>query len=340
MVVTITGGTGFIGSRLAARELERGNRVRVLGQVATEAERSNASRLAALGAQVTLGSVTDPPRVQAAVAGTDIVYHLAAAQHEAGVPDRHFWDVNLGGTRNVVTACLAAGVRRLVHASTIGVWAGNDGDLLDEDTPPNPDNIYGRTKLAGERAVLAAADRMPVVVVRISETYGPGDRRLLRLARAVARRRFMLIGDGSNRHHPIYIDDLVDGLLLAAATEAAVGGVFVLAGPDILTTREMVAIIGRQLGAPPTLGSIPLPPVLAAARLVEAVARPLGIRPPLHRRRVAFFVKSYAFSPQRAKDVLGFVPQTGFERGMAETLAWYREHGHLRSRRPAPDATR
>jgi nucleoside-diphosphate-sugar epimerase/SAM-dependent methyltransferase len=339
--VLITGGTGFIGSRLAERCLARGDGVRVLGQCNTPAEAVTRERLEQRGVEVVLGSVLDAGRVGEALRGVHVVYHLAAAQHEAGVPDRRFRDVNVEGTRTVLEASVAAGVHRFVHGSTIGVYGTAAGEPLDEDSPTCPDNIYGTTKLEGERLALAAGARLPVVVVRISETYGPGDRRLLKLFRAIQRGVFVMVGDGRNRHHPIYIDDLVEGLRLAATVPHARGGTFVLAGPEVLTTTQMAEVIARQLGnrRAARLG-LPLGPVRLLAAAVEAGARATGRRPPLHRRRLDFFVKSFSFSAQRSKDVLGFIPRVGFESGVTETLAWYRRRGELPGGRPVPVAPR
>jgi nucleoside-diphosphate-sugar epimerase/2-polyprenyl-3-methyl-5-hydroxy-6-metoxy-1,4-benzoquinol methylase len=330
MNVLITGGTGFIGSRLAEQCLTYGERVRVLGQTNTPAEAEAGERLARRGADVILGSVLDRRIVEDAAAGVDLVYHLAAAQHEAGVPDGWFWDVNVEGTATVLEASIHAGVRRLVHGSTIGVYGAASGALLDEQSPTRPDNIYGITKLEAERLVRRSDARLPVVVVRISETYGPGDRRLLKLFRAIQRGAFVMIGRGVNRHHPVYVDDVIEGLRLAAVTPSARGGLFLLAGPEVLTTAQMADVVARQLGRRRAARlRLPLAPVSLLAAGVEVGARAAGRRPVLHRRRIDFFTKSFALSLQRSKDVLGFIPQVGFESGVAATLAWYRERGEL-----------
>jgi nucleoside-diphosphate-sugar epimerase len=118
-------------------------------------------------------------------------------------------------------------------------------------------------------------------------------------------------------------------MMLAADADKAVGGVFVLAGPEVVTTRQMAETVARQVGMPLRRFRVPVGPVLLLARLVETVAGRAGIRPPLHPRRIDFFVKSFVFALQRSSDVLGFVPRVGFERGVAATLAWYRDRGHL-----------
>jgi nucleoside-diphosphate-sugar epimerase len=329
MRVLITGATGFIGSRLALRCLENGDAVRVFAEVNNNAEKENRRLLEQRGAELIIGSVTDGEAVARAVDRVERVYHLAAAQHEANVPDGHFWEVNVGGTQRLLQASVDAGVKRFVHGSTIGVYGSALEGELDEESPLKPDNIYGVTKLEGEKLALAFRDKIPVTVVRISETYGPGDRRLLKLFKAIDRNVFFMIGKGDNKHQLIYVDDLIDGLNLTATIDGALGQTFVLAGREILTTWEMVNAIANVLGTHTRRFRAPLWPFVATAIVLEKTLGPLGIQPPLHRRRLNFFRKSFLFSGDHARTILGFEPATSFQDGVAETVAWYRENGHL-----------
>lgn len=329
MKILITGATGFIGARLALRSIERGHGVTALGQINTDAERANKTLLEKSGIEVILGSVTEADRVGIAAAGCDLIFHLAAAQHEANVPDRHFWDVNVTGTDNVLQAAFQAGVKRFVHGSTIGVYGSAAEGQISEDAATEPDNIYGRTKLEAERRVMSYADRLPVSIVRISETYGPGDRRLLKLFKAIDKKMFFMIGSGDNRHQVIHVDDLIDGLYRVAEERNALNQIMVLAGSEILTTRDMAECIAAALGTGLRKVRAPLWPFMLAAYTLEKTLRPLGIQPPLHRRRMDFFRKSFYFAPGRAKAMLGFQPRIGFAAGAAETAKWYRDNGLL-----------
>ena len=329
MRILITGATGFIGSRLATRSLEMGHEVVAYGQTNTDAEQANLARLEAAGVRPVLASVTDRDRLEAALEGVDLIFHLAAAQHEANVPDRHFHEVNVEGTRHVLEAAEAAGVRRYVHGSTIGVYGEAADGVIDEHTPPRPANIYGRTKLEAEGVVREHADRLPVTIVRISETYGPGDRRLLKLFRAIRKRAFFMIGSGENLHQLIHVDDLIDGMYLAAEQEAALNDTFNLVGREVLSTREMAETIADAVGTPLRRFRAPLFPFMAAAVALETVCRPLGIQPPLHRRRMDFFVKSFRFDPAHAREKLGFEPRIDFRTGTRQTAQWYEEQGLL-----------
>ena len=327
MRVLITGGTGFIGSRLVEACLRAGHEVTALGQANTPAEAANIEWLRSAGARVVNASVSDPVPLEPALVGTDVVFHLAAAQHEMNVPDAHFRSVNVEGTRNVLEGALRQGVRRVVHGSTIGVYGPADG-VIDEQTACQPDNIYGVTKLEGERLALSYAGRCEVVAVRIPEIYGPGDRRLLKLFRAIERGRFVNIGPGKNLHHPMYVDDLTAGLLALAEHPEAPGNVFLLAGKEPVTTDEMVAAVAAAVDAPTPRARLPLAPLLGVATLMEVTLRPLGIQPPLHRRRMDFFRKSFSLKPTRAA-ALGIVSRTGFREGARATAAWYRAAGLL-----------
>jgi nucleoside-diphosphate-sugar epimerase len=329
MKVLITGGTGFIGSRLALKCLERGDSVRVFGQENTPAETSNKGLVQAAGGEIVLGAVTDRELVEQAVQEAEVVFHLAAAQHEANVPDQHFWDVNVSGTRNVLEACVAGGVRRVVHGSTIGVYGSAPEGVLDEHSPVAPDNIYGITKLEGERLARSYLGRLSVVVIRISETYGPGDRRLLKLFKAIDKGRFLMIGNGKNLHHPIYVDDLIDGFLLAASVKEAEGKTLVLPGKEPVSTEAMVHTIADQLGAKIPGFRAPLGPFLLAAQVVGKTCGSVGIQPPIHPRRMDFFRKSLVFSQEEAHQTLGFAPKSSFEQGVHHTAKWYREMGYL-----------
>ncbi|MBV7338379.1 NAD-dependent epimerase/dehydratase family protein [Chloroflexi bacterium TSY] len=329
MNVLITGGTGFIGYRLAQKLAADGDMVRVFAQTNNDVESKNAQWLMDAGIEVICASITDKTAISEAVVGMELVYHLAAAQHEANVSEQHFDDVNVRGTQHLLDACVKAGIRRLVYGSTIGVYGTATEVPLDEDSPQQPENIYGITKQKAEELVLSYREKLPVVVVRISETYGPGDYRLLKLFKGIQKGMFFKIGPGTNEHHLIYVDDLIAGMRLAASKEEAIGQVFVLAGKDALTTDEMIDTIANGLTATLFPIRIPLAPFDYIAALMETIMQPLGIQPPLHRRRLDFFKKSYLFSSEKAVRLLEFEPQISFAQGVEKTAEWYAEQGYL-----------
>ncbi len=329
MKTLITGGTGFIGSRLAQYLMERGESVRILGLINNPVEEANAEAISRRGGEVVLGSIVDRDAVRRSVDGVGIVFHLAAAQHEANVPDSRFWEINVTGTENLLSESTSAEVSRFVHGSTIGVYGSRAGRTIIDDSPLLPTNIYGVTKLKAEEVVRSYRSQLDTVVIRISETYGPGDRRLLKLFRGIAKGHFFYIGSCTNLHHPIYIDDLLAGLEIAASDERAVGETMVLAGPVSVTTREMVEQIAAALRRRKPSLHLPLTPFFLIALLLEKTLGPVGIQPPLHRRRLDFFRTGFSFSNESPRTLLGFVPAIPLEKGIAETARWYIEAGLL-----------
>ena len=328
MRILITGGTGFIGSRLALKCKQDGHHVSILGMENTSAEKENRRLVESSGVEVIIGSVVDRKILDDTLNGVDIVYHLAAAQHEVGVSDQVFKDVNVTGTQNMLEASRKAGIKKFVYGSTIGVY-GNTEKPVGETSVCSPANIYGVTKLEAEKLVLSYKDLLPVVIIRISETYGPGDRRLLKLFKLVGKRRFIMIGKGDNLHQLIYIDDLVNGMIMAAGSDNAPGEIILLVGAVPITTEQMVTTISGVLAVSLPGFHAPLWPFMLIATLLEIGLKPLGIQPPIHRRRMDFFRKNFSFKTNKAKTLIGFTPRYSFEQGVDETIKWYRKIGQL-----------
>ena len=328
MKILITGGTGFIGSRLALKYLKNGHDVSVLGQSKKTNEIENQKLIENKGGRVYVFDINDFENLYNRLQGIDIVFHLAAAQHEMNIPDKHFWNVNVDGTKNILNACIKAGIKRYVHGSTIGVYGSLEGQI-DEESPTNPDNIYGVTKLEGEKVVLSYKDKLPLTVIRITETYGPGDYRLIKLFKAINSKTFLMMGKGENLHHPIFIDDLIYGLELASTSLSAIGNLFVLPGKEIVSTNKMVEDIADILKKKVPNIHLPLPLLLGIAGITESTLRPLGIQPPIHRRRMDFFKKSFTFSGKKAKEILNFDPKCNFKEGAEKTAQWYTSMGFI-----------
>jgi nucleoside-diphosphate-sugar epimerase len=215
-----------------------------------------------------------------------------------------------------------------VHCSTVGVHGDVEHPPANEDAPLRPGDIYQATKLEGERAARrAAADTgIEVVVARPTGIYGPGDRRLLKLFRGVARRRFVILGSGRLFYHLTYIDDLVEGFRLCGEVPAAAGRTYILAGPEVTTLEELTRVIAEEARVPPPRLHLPVWPFWIAGAACEAACAPFGLEPPLYRRRVDFFTKSRAFDISRARAEIGFAPAVGLDEGIRRTLNWYREY--------------
>jgi dihydroflavonol-4-reductase len=329
MRIVVTGATGFIGCQLAQILAGLGHDLVATGRAASEVESTRLARLEKAGVRVEVGSLLDPGFAATLTKTCEIVIHLAAAQHEGNVPDSYFRDINVSGTRHLLEAAIHAGARRFVYGSTIGVYGAAGDQELTELTAPRPENIYATTKLEAEQLVSAHSSQIETCIGRISETYGPGDFRLLKLFRAIDRGAFVMLGSGENVRQVIYVDDLAACLLLAAEHPGAVGQTFVFAGTEVMTTNTMVAQIATALGRRPPRMRIPVWPFRAAAAVLESTLRPLGIQPPLTQRRLDFFTKSFLFSTAKYRQSLGFVPRVSFSEGAGATADWYRKQGYL-----------
>jgi nucleoside-diphosphate-sugar epimerase len=325
--VFLTGASGFAGGHLSRMLLARGHEVRALVR-----DRARAAELERAGARLVFGDVRRRDSFEPALAGVSVVYHLAAAFRAARLSDQEYFDVNLQGTINVVEAAAGSGVGRVVHCSTVGVYGDTGRIPADETRPPAPEaDSYNQSKFAGEQAAAEAfrSGRVPGVIVRPSAGVGPGETRYLKLFRGIQRGRFVMIGSGETLCNLAYVDDLCEGLILCGERPEAVGGTFILGGERNLTLNELVdevALVVR--GSPPRL-RVPLAPVMAAAIACEVLFRPLGIEPPLHRRRVGFFRTNRAFDISKATTVLGFTPRVPLREALTRTGDWYRSQGLL-----------
>ena len=283
------------------------------------------------GIEPVVGALDDHRSLAQACTGIDVIYNIAAVYRQAGVPRSAYRSVNALGVGALIEAAADAGAQRVVHCSTVGVHGDIAHPPANEDAPLHPGDIYQQTKVEGERVAREAAARtgMPVTIARPTGIYGPGDRRLLKLFRGVARRRFVLLGSGNIFYHLTYIDDLVEGFRLCAEVPAAAGRTYILAGGEVTTLNQLTALIAEEAGVQPPQWRLPVWPVWITGALCEAICAPFGLEPPLYRRRVDFFTKSRAFDIARARAELGYAPRVGLREGIRRTLQWYREHGWL-----------
>ena len=322
----VTGATGFTGGHLARGLVARGHTVRALVRDAGRARDLETS-----GIELAVGDVRDPRAIDAALMGIDVVYHIAAIYRQAGVSTDAYRAVNATAVRNIIEAAARAGVKRVVHCSTVGVHGDVEHPPANEDAPLKPGDVYQTTKLEGERLARETGDRLgiEVAIVRPTGIYGPGDRRLLKLIGGVARGRFPMLGSGEIYYHLTYIDDLVEGFRLCGEHPAAANRTYILAGGEVTTLNELVALVAQVAGVQPPRLHLPVWPFWVAGAVCEVICVPLGIEPPLFRRRVDFYTKSRAFDITRARQELGYEPRVGLRDGIAKTLTWYRNHGWI-----------
>ena len=323
--VLVTGGKGFLGSHLAARLRRDGEKVRIFARPPKDQPKSFAEQ------DVVYGDIRDPDAVDRAVAGVDYVIHTVSNFRKGGSDEAEAHDINVGGTKNILESCLKHSVKRLVHCSTIGVHGDVREIPATETTPFNPCDLYQETKLIAEQMVWEFYRKtgLPITVVRPISIFGPGDKRMLKLFKMIQKGRFLKIGPCTAFFQPAYIDDVIDGFMLCLRHEKAVGEAFIVGGENYLPLENLFKVIAEELGVKPPWLRIPLKPILLLAGICEAVCAPLGIVPPLHKRRVSFFQNNRAFSVKKAEDLLGFESKVPLRDAVRKTIAWYREQGWL-----------
>jgi nucleoside-diphosphate-sugar epimerase len=325
----VTGATGFTGGYLVRDLLARGYEVAALVR-----DPLRGSWMHREGVQLCEGDVRDYDAVREASRGADVAFHVAAAYREGGLGQRHYFEVNVVGSANVLNSCFENGVSRLVHCSTVGVHGETLRVPADEEAPVRPGDDYQRSKAQAEEVVWdgwrrACREGGPeVVVVRPTGIYGPGDTRLLKFFRMVTRRK-PIPGNGNVLYHLTHVTDVVSGMILCATSSDSAGEAFIIAGPSWCRLRDWAAEIARHAGCNAPRFGLPIAPIAFAASVCEGLCHPLGVRPPLHRRSLDFFTKNRAFSWRKAARVLGYQPRVGMGEGIPQTVAWYRERGLL-----------
>jgi len=328
-MVLVTGATGAIGPRVVQALHEAGFSIHTFSR--------NPPPMDMLPADVEthVGDVTDQSIVQAAMQGIDVVIHLAALLHVVNPPlalQERYEQINVGGTANVVQAAIASGVRRVVLFSTIAVYGYSTGQVLTEDSPSQPDTLYGITKLAAERIVLGArrTDGQPLgTVLRVGAIYGARVKgNYAQLVRALARKRFIPVGAGQNRRSLIYERDAAQAAVLAATHPAAAGRVYNITDGKYHTLNEINAAMCEALSRKPPRCALPVRPVRLAAGILEDGLRVLGRKSPIGRATVDKFIEDVAVDGSRIQRELGFVPRYDLRAGWRETIREMRQR-HL-----------
>jgi dihydroflavonol-4-reductase len=324
--VLVTGGSGFVGSRLAAALVGRGDAVRVLHRV-----NSSLAALQGLPVEHVVGDILDPAAVARATVSCDLVFHVAAISSYWRARRQQIYQVNVDGTRTVMEACLRARVGRVVHTSSVAaVGLVPDGTTANEQTSFDPASAawpYADSKHLAETEVYRATDRgLQAVIVNPAVVIGAGDHYLVSssMVLELARHRIPAVPPGGVCVADV--DAVVQGHI-AAAKRGRVGERYILGGEN-LSYRQVAAIITSVAGRPAPRRTIPrwlLPP---AAVAVETYNR-IGQRPPIvSGQQIRFSALNLFFDSSKAVRELSY-PLLPFQGAAEKAYGWYREHGYL-----------
>jgi nucleoside-diphosphate-sugar epimerase len=314
----VTGGSGFIGGKLVQRLVAEGRPVRALARSEAAAE-----RVAELGAEPVRGELGEPAALSAGAAGCEVAFHLAAHLGEWGRWE-DFERGNVAGTKNVLAACEEAGVGRFVHCGTeAALMAGEPLVQVDETAPLRPDSRapYPATKARAELVVREAAhDGFETVVLRPRFVWGKGDTTLLpEMVATVESGRFAWVGGGRNVTDTAHVDNVVEGLILAAKKGRS-GEAYFVTDDEPVVFREFVTKLLRTQGVEPPDRSLPAWTAAPMARICEAAWKflPLPGEPPMTSFRSWLLTQECTIDIAKARDELGYRPIVSHEQGLAE----------------------
>lgn len=327
MKILVTGGTGFTGSHLVQRLLNKGHEVLTLDNQ----KGIMFDELTRRGARITIGSVTDAEVLKDLVPGCGIVYHLAASFRKVNLPNKVYHDTNVGGTRTLLELCAMHRVPKVVYCSTQGVHGNIKETPGNEDSPIAPEDYYQQTKYGGELVAQEfIAQGMDITILRPTAIYGPGDPgRFLMLFRQVKKGSFPFFGSGQTYYHPLYVENFIDAFELAAERPEAKGQTYLIGDDQYYTIKHIVQEIANIMQVPVKMPQYPFWALYAIATVVELIYKPLPAEPPLFRRRADWFRQVRAFSIDKARRELGYEPKVNLRDGLTRTYEWYKANGYL-----------
>jgi len=317
--VLITGALGFVGKALVSRYREMGAEVRGV-DVRAEPDQG-----------VMAGDISHPGDWQETFRGRDLVVHTAAVV--SNVASRETcWRTNVLGTRHVLDAAKRAGVPRLVHFSSVDAYSVKDfPDGVDESYPLRPDGDgfhYGESKIAGEQVVWQAhaAGEIDVTVIRPTDIYGPNARANIILPLQYIKSGQMFL-PATGYWNPVYIDDLINGVVRAGSIDSGIGHAFNIGGGVRMLTRDFFAPLFEAAGRKPRV--LKRSTLLRVSDAMYRLARTFGTVTELCPASVYMIAKPGGYSIEKARRLLGYEPEVDFEEGMQRTIGWLRANGYL-----------
>ena len=291
----------------------------------------NADMLKGHEVEIMRGDITEENTLRGLAEGMDVLLHLATLGHMSNfmVTESQFEEVNVKGTINIMNEALRAGVGKVVHCSTVAAMGICPQVPATEETPCNPHHPYGRSKLKAEKAVLRDVTEkgLPAVIVRFSMVYGPGDwRDILRLTRMAKKGLFPRVGNIPKLTPLIHVEDAVRGLL-AAVEKGRIGETYLITNKHSEPFDKIIGIIQDTLGVRGFPVFVPEWLALSSASCIEKIFSFFGKNPPVTRKNIESTLSDRVFSIEKAQQELGFNPRVDPEKGLRETVMWYRENG-------------
>jgi nucleoside-diphosphate-sugar epimerase len=322
MPLVVTGATGFIGRHLVERLIELGADVEIVTRNKSKVPKSWCDKILILEADLRDPNITFTKRPH-------IVFHLASEFRDS----KNIWDINVKGTRNLITACVNFGVKKFVYLSSVGVMGANVPGIFDESNQCKPRNNYERSKLKSEQLVLKANNDhgFAVSILRPSIVYGPGkmssNDSFCSLIQFIQGGKFRYIGSDKSTYNIVYVDDVVTALLYLVLYNGENNNhIFIINDP--LEWGDFVRFVQSLLHLDSKVNSVPKPLAFLAALLSEG-GKVAGVKLPFSITRYKALTSKTVFSSERIKKELGFKFPYGNEIGIKKTIDFYRNNNLL-----------
>jgi len=326
--ILITGATGFVGSNLAKKLIDKGYEV-----IALARKQSNVDFLKEIGVKIIYCDLNNYKSLRKELKQINVVYHLAAIKRGSFCSAKKYYNINVKSTENILKNC-PENLYRFIYCSSAGVH-GNDFEKdklpVDELYPYDAYNVYEQTQLAAEKIVreIAKLRNIPYTIVRPGFTYGPGNTSMIRMFELIKKHHFFIFaGKGNSLIHPTYIDDLINALILIIRNKKAINEEFIIAGKEITTSNQFASSIAESLNVDVKKVYFPQSLLKFIGNAADFLGRNLGTDFPIT-KIVDFLVKSRTYDCSKAKNMLGYKPKVGLKEGVNKTIDWYEKQEYL-----------
>ncbi|MEI6895221.1 MAG: NAD-dependent epimerase/dehydratase family protein [Colwellia sp.] len=316
--VFITGANGFIGKRLIEKYRQAGTEVCGMDMIA------NADN------NVVQGDLAKPEQWRATLSGCDLVIHTAAVVSNA-LSYQQTWDVNVAGTQIVLDEAIACGtVKRFIHLSSVAACGFEATTTIDETMPlKTTGHPYRDTKITSEHLVMnyQSSGLLDCTIIRPADVYGPGSRPWVITPITELKANKFVVPSGM--FGPLYVDDLIDGIFLAAEQKAAVGQIFILSGDEEVTNQVYFGYLAKMLGKK-KVTTLPSRLLVVIAAVNENLLKLLGKTTEINPNTIKMLSRPCAdYSHKKASDLLGYQPKVSLAEGMARSKQWLRDNNML-----------
>ncbi len=326
MKTLVTGGTGFIGSHVIEKLCERGDQV-----VTVSKDRLNLIELKKLGVEVIDGDINSINSWENILEDVDIVFHIAGVTHAKNSCD--YYEGNHTATKRIIELCseLCNNLKRFVYVSSLAAVGPSMQNIpVDESSPYHPVSDYGRSKMLGELEVLKFSDKLPITIVRPSAVYGPRERDMYMYMKSIKRGILMLIGFNQKYLNLIYVDDLIEGIILASVSDRAINQIYFLGSEVAYPNEEIGRTIAEVIHRNPLGFHVPHCIVYFICAVEELIGKIFGNQVFLNLQKARELTQTaWHCSIEKARRELGFNPKTSLHDGFTNTFKWYKQMGWL-----------